>query len=535
MLTRLSVKQITLGALLLVLSLACYQLFQLYDLFEQKHIQLNEDLGRVLKNVAFIHEKENDYLKINGILQNDFKEQSKKVVAEEFERMLAGRQQVAIHDTLLVINNQLQPYLVIRGSASDTLSGISTQQVTFIRDIRQLQDFAKTAQSSKNQSKNITVHLNQELLQHIFKKAKFMNELMLQAFQENLYKDPSERINPALLEKLIYQELSKANLPRNFEFNVFNEEEEPFKLQISSKSFKATRLLKGLKTRLYPTDRFNEKLYLEVALPTQSWFVLRQMKSYFLVTLIFGFLLLLTFYSMIKTIKVQRSIDSMKSAFVSNMTHEFKTPISTISLACQAMSDKDILSSTIRQEVAPYLGMIDQENKRLEALVEGILQSSLGADRSIPLRLEPLDMLQIVREQIKLQEFKLNDQGIIKLEIVGTPQKAKGDRFHTMNLVANLLENAVKYSTNPVTIEVSLLYNNPTVFCVKDRGIGIAKEHIPKVFDRFYRVPTGDVHNVKGFGLGLSYVKSVADAHGWVVNVTSVVGEGSTFKVIITS
>ena len=238
---------------------------------------------------------------------------------------------------------------------------------------------------------------------------------------------------------------------------------------------------------------------------------------------------------MIKTIKVQRSIDSMKSAFVSNMTHEFKTPISTISLACQAMSDKDILSSTIRQEVAPYLGMIDQENKRLEALVEGILQSSLGADRSIPLRLEPLDMLQIVREQIKLQEFKLNDQGIIKLEIVGTPQKAKGDRFHTMNLVANLLENAVKYSTNPVTIEVSLLYNNPTVFCVKDRGIGIAKEHIPKVFDRFYRVPTGDVHNVKGFGLGLSYVKSVADAHGWVVNVTSVVGEGSTFKVIITS
>lgn len=533
MIPRLSVKGISIAAITLLLCLACYEIFQLKDLYIQKKEQLDEDLTRTVKNVAFIHERENENRKLNDKLYKEFKTQYRKILENEFEGLLSGRQQVSIRDTTILVKNKEESYLVINGAASDSITGVSTQQITYIKDIRQLKDFVKKTNQMPNKSEKITVHLNQQLLQHIFKKAKFMNLLMLQAFKENVYKSPKDRVNVAEVDTLLITELTKAKLPEKYQFRILNERFEPLKMNTNCKRVVSGSMNPSIRTDLFPTDKFNEKMYIEVNFPYRNLFVLRQMKPYFFITGLFAILIIVTFYILIRTIRVQSEINTIKAAFISNMTHEFKTPISTISLACQALSDKDVVSSSTTDEISPYVSMITEENQRLSALVEGILQNSIGSSLSISLHYEFLDILKILQEQINIQKFKLNKEAKIDLKVIGTPIQIKADKIHTTNLLVNLIENAVKYSKGNPQIEISIIYNKEVKVIVKDYGIGMAKEHLARIFDRFYRVPTGNVHDVKGYGLGLSYVKSIAEAHGWKINVKSEEGVGSVFELII--
>lgn len=533
MIPRLSVKGISIAAITLLLCLACYEIFQLKDLYTQKKEQLDEDLTRTIKNVAFIHERENENRKLNDKLYKEFKTQYRKILENEFEGLLSGRQQVSIRDTTILVKNKEESYLVINGAASDSITGVSTQQITYIKDIRQLKDFVKKTNQMPNKSEKITVHLNQQLLQHIFKKAKFMNLLMLQAFKENVYKSPKDRVNVVEVDTLLITELTKAKLPEKYQFRILNERFEPLKMNTNCKRVVSGSMNPSIRTDLFPTDKFNEKMYIEVNFPYRNLFVLRQMKPYFFITGLFAILIIVTFYILIRTIRVQSEINTIKAAFISNMTHEFKTPISTISLACQALSDKDVVSSSTTDEISPYVSMITEENQRLSALVEGILQNSIGSSLSISLHYEFLDILKILQEQINIQKFKLNKEAKIDLKVIGTPIQIKADKIHTTNLLVNLIENAVKYSKGNPQIEISIIYNKEVKVIVKDYGIGMAKEHLARIFDRFYRVPTGNVHDVKGYGLGLSYVKSIAEAHGWKINVKSEEGVGSVFELII--
>jgi len=530
---RLSVKGITIAAITLLLFLSCYEVFQLNDLYTQKKEQLEEDLSKTIKNVSFIYEREYENRKLNQKEYKDFKAQYRKILENEFEGLLTGRQQVSIRDTTIFVNGKEESYLVINGVASDSITGVSTQQITYIKDIRQLKAFVKKTQQKPINNENITVHLNQQLLQHILKKAKFMNLLMLQAFKENVYKSPQERVNVAELDTLLITELTKAKLPKSYKFRVLNERFEPLKMKTNCNRMVSNSINPAIRTVLFPTDKFNEKLYIEVKFPYKSLFVLQQMKPYFILTGLLGILIIVIFYFLIRTIRVQTDINNIKAAFISNMTHEFKTPISTISLACEALTDKDVVSHSTTKEISPYVAMISEENQRLGALVEGILQNAIGSSLSISLHFEFLDLLKILQEQIRIQKFKLKKEANIELKVLGTPSEIKADKIHTTNLLVNLIENAVKYSKGNPQIEIIISYNKEVKVIVKDNGIGMAKEHLPRIFDRFYRIPTGNVHDVKGYGLGLSYVKSIAEAHGWKINVKSEEGVGTIFELII--
>jgi len=530
---RLSVKGITIAAITLLLFLSCYEVFQLNDLYTQKKEQLEEDLSKTIKNVSFIYEREYENRKLNQKEYKDFKAQYRKILENEFEGLLTGRQQVSIRDTTIFVNGKEESYLVINGVASDSITGVSTQQITYIKDIRQLKAFVKKTQQKPINNENITVHLNQQLLQHILKKAKFMNLLMLQAFKENVYKSPQERVNVAELDTLLITELTKAKLPKSYKFRVLNERFEPLKMKTNCNRMVSNSINPAIRTVLFPTDKFNEKLYIEVNFPYKSLFVLQQMKPYFILTGLLGILIIVIFYFLIRTIRVQTDINNIKAAFISNMTHEFKTPISTISLACEALTDKDVVSHSTTKEISPYVAMISEENQRLGALVEGILQNAIGSSLSISLHFEFLDLLKILQEQIRIQKFKLTKEANIELKVLGTPSEIKADKIHTTNLLVNLIENAVKYSKGNPQIEIIISYNKEVKVIVKDNGIGMAKEHLPRIFDRFYRIPTGNVHDVKGYGLGLSYVKSIAEAHGWKINVKSEEGVGTIFELII--
>ncbi|MCC5924634.1 MAG: HAMP domain-containing histidine kinase, partial [Crocinitomicaceae bacterium] len=238
---------------------------------------------------------------------------------------------------------------------------------------------------------------------------------------------------------------------------------------------------------------------------------------------------------MFRTILGQRRLAEAKNDFISNMTHEFKTPISTISLACEALGDNDMIKEAQRDTIAPFVKMIGQENKRLESLVERILQSASLEKGKLKIKYEELELNEIVSLVAQKARMRVpSNKGRINLQLAPGFLYFKGDPVHTMNLVSNLVDNAIKYSKDHVDISLTTFKKyNQIHLVVSDKGIGIKKEYLDKIFDKLYRVPTGNVHDVKGFGLGLSYVKSIAEACGWEIQVQSKWNFGSDFTLII--
>jgi two-component system phosphate regulon sensor histidine kinase PhoR len=203
-------------------------------------------------------------------------------------------------------------------------------------------------------------------------------------------------------------------------------------------------------------------------------------------------------------------------------------------LACEALSDQDMVKQN-STEIAPFVKMINDENKRLGTLVERFLQSALMDRGELKLQEEKVILNDIIDEVVQNAQFRIqNSGGLIKLDLPSEIIEITSDRMHLTNVISNLVDNAIKYSSKSPQIEISLKRENKKLLLsVKDHGIGIKKEHLSKIFDKLYRVPTGNIHNVKGFGLGLSYVKAIAESHGWNVLVRSKYGEGSEFTLVM--
>ena len=215
------------------------------------------------------------------------------------------------------------------------------------------------------------------------------------------------------------------------------------------------------------------------------------------------------------------------------MTHELKTPISTISLACEALSDKDMSSNeSVRSN---YVGMISQENKRLGLLVESVLKSATWDKGDLKLKKEEFDLHQTINAVVDNILIQVESKsGTISKALSASKSTIKADQVHITNLINNLLDNANKYSPEKPEISISTEnYKEGILLVVADNGQGIKRENLTKVFEKFYRVPTGNVHNVKGFGLGLNYVKAIIERHGGEISASSVYGKGTKFNIYI--
>ena len=215
------------------------------------------------------------------------------------------------------------------------------------------------------------------------------------------------------------------------------------------------------------------------------------------------------------------------------MTHEFKTPISTISLAVEVLNDKSVEKS--QERVSNYVKMIGDENKRLSLLVENILQTAILDKGEFKLKVQSIDIHNLIEQtftNIKLQVE--NKEGQITSQLNATKPVINADRVHITNILFNLIDNALKYSKDNPDIIVSTKNDDEGIFIsVQDNGIGISKDNQKRIFDTMYRVPTGNIHNVKGFGLGLSYVKAVVEKHGGSIKVESELGKGSMFTLYL--
>ena len=243
--------------------------------------------------------------------------------------------------------------------------------------------------------------------------------------------------------------------------------------------------------------------------------------------------LIFSFYYTISTILKQKKLSEIKNDFISNMTHEFKTPISTISLACEVLNDKSIEKT--EERTGKYVKMIRDENKRLSLLVENILQTAILDKGEFKLKIQSTDIHTLIDQTIANIKLQVeNKDGEITTELHAERPLINADRVHITNIIFNLIDNALKYSNEKPVIKITTKNDREGIFIsVKDNGIGISKENQHRIFDTMFRVHTGNVHNVKGFGLGLSYVKAVVEKHGGSISVESELNKGSTFTVYL--
>jgi len=224
-------------------------------------------------------------------------------------------------------------------------------------------------------------------------------------------------------------------------------------------------------------------------------------------------------------------VAEIRDDFVNNMTHELKTPISTIGLACEALNDPDMRRS--EKQFKYFIGMIQEENKRLGTLVDNVLKAAVFGRGEMELRTDPVNLHEVIQGVIhNLAIHVKKNGGSLRCVLNAADPVIKGDKVHLTNVVINLIDNGIKYTPKKAQIVISSSnFEGGIELCISDNGIGISKEEQKKIFDKLYRVPTGNVHDVKGFGLGLSYVKAVVEKHRGEITVESEPGKGSTFRI----
>ena len=360
-------------------------------------------------------------------------------------------------------------------------------------------------------------------------------ESVLNEMLENLarigHRPMKERLNKNLIDSLLKNELLNRGIKAEFQYGVFDYDGNEVIIDSVVNINKIRQ--SGFYAQLFPNDVFEAPHVLTILFPHQKGYLIKTMWMMLSTSVLLLIIIVCTFTFTIQTIFKQKKLSEVKNDFISNMTHELKTPISTISLACEALSDKDISDKlTVRSN---YVDMIRQENKRLGLLVESVLKSATWDKGDLKLRKEEFDLHQIINavaDNILIQvESKV---GTIEKKLKAVNSIITADQVHITNLLNNLLDNANKYSPENPEISISTEnYKEGVLLAVSDKGQGIKRENLSKIFEKFYRVPTGNVHNVKGFGLGLNYVKAIVERHGGEISASSIYGKGTNFKIYI--
>ncbi len=293
----------------------------------------------------------------------------------------------------------------------------------------------------------------------------------------------------------------------------------------------------GLKNNVYK-KRLEEEatkngLELNLFLPEKKQFILEEMGTMFITSVILIVVVLVMFWRTILSLMKEKKISEHTTDFLNNMTHEFKTPLTNIALAGKMI----IKDSTTKQgdKIKHYSEIILEENEKLRLQVEQVLSMTALERGEIPLRKAELDFHELINDSLKYISIQIeNKKGNLKLNLNADKFVVMGDKTHLTNALCNLIDNAIKYSKEKpeLSIQTSDIGQNLIVI-VSDKGIGIEKEYQRKVFDKFFRVPTGDVHDVKGFGLGLAYIKKIVELHEGTIELQSEKGKGTTFTITL--
>ena len=342
-----------------------------------------------------------------------------------------------------------------------------------------------------------------------------------------------DRLNPAVLDGFLRNALQGNGITLPFHFIVYTSDgrevyrcEDYTEVDDDTDSYQQT---------LFRSDPMGQMGTVVIHFPDQKQYI-RGIASYVAPAMGFTIILLITSLITIYLIVRQKRISEMKNDFVHNMTHEFKTPISTISIAAQMLADKSISKSEATYERLG--GVITSETRRLRYQVEKVLQMSLFDNNNIALKMQELDANEIIGNVVDTFSLKVTQSGgTLDMKVEAYNPFINADEMHFTNIIFNLLDNAFKYrrEDEPLAIQVHTYNQGDTHFCISisDNGIGIAKDNLKRIFDKFYRVHTGDQHNVKGFGLGLAYVQKMVELHQGTIKASSELGKGTKFTITL--
>lgn len=276
-------------------------------------------------------------------------------------------------------------------------------------------------------------------------------------------------------------------------------------------------------------DAYNADEFMVLVLPNYKSFVFKSIGWMIVCAIFFTLAIIATFFLTVNSALRQKKLSEIKGDFINNMTHEFKTPLATISLAVDAIRNERVLQD--RQKLDYFSGIIKEENRRMNKQVETILQAAQLDKQEVQLNRKNLHLHSLLGSAIDNLHLQVEQKGgSLETDFHASKDLVSADEVHFVNLLSNILDNAVKYSRENLQIKVSTRNTGRTIRTViEDNGIGMSRETINRIFEKFYRAHTGNLHNVKGFGLGMSYVKSMVDAHDGKIRVDSTIGKGSTF------
>lgn len=365
------------------------------------------------------------------------------------------------------------------------------------------------------------------LKNQIKKKATLINDIVNELALISISKGINDRIEIDIIDSLISFELSINGINIPYQFDIIDAETEGLSFE-SNEELSVEIMASPYQISLFPNDFFIESDHLVIYFPNQSKHILKRSWKVLTTSILLVIILVALFYFSIATIFKQKKLSQVKNDFINNMTHELKTPISTISLACEALSDDHVAIEKDKRK--SYVKMINEENIRLSLLVDNVLKSAVWDSVELELNKKKVSANEVLNQVVSSFEIQVTKSGgKLVQQINSKKDDIYIDHIHFTNVIYNLLDNAKKYGgENP---EVCVVAKNTEGYYqieISDNGIGISKSEQRKVFDKFYRVPTGNIHDVKGFGLGLNYVKRIMDLHDGQIEIKSALNEGTT-------
>ncbi len=338
----------------------------------------------------------------------------------------------------------------------------------------------------------------------------------------------NSNINPTLLEEFLVAEFQNNHLNIDFEYGIFECSSDSF---VYGNYVDMNKLDKIRRVHYNPIQDHN--FYFGVLFPQKTGFIVNQMKVWLFFTGILALVISFFAYA-IYIILQQKRLSEIKADFINNMTHELKTPISTIGVSSEVIMNGSLIAQP--EKLKKYASIINQENTRLKNLVETVLRVSIMDEKKMDLSHEVIDLTELVSKAAEHFRLRVEQKmGHLNITLPASTIKIKGDKHHLTNVINNLIDNGIKYNNKKPVINLSIKSkeNSYVEVVIEDNGIGIDSKEVKNIFEKFYRVPKGNIHNVKGYGIGLYYVKNVIEDHKGKIEVESKKEVGSIFTICL--
>jgi two-component system phosphate regulon sensor histidine kinase PhoR len=489
---------------LAILLLIGLQLFWLKNALRDKEKQFDQVVLQALSDLSNKIERQETYDLISGEISPQSSDSSKTSI-DTVVKVSYSDSSVSFKQNLVIQHDD-------KGKISANITFNASSNLV-------LNDTSTIGTNVRNDSARTKSYESQ-----LVEKQKYIDNVLLRMFSGT--PDIEKRLSSDQLEAILSESLHDYGIDLKFEYAVSKWNTI---LAYQSEKFHPEKISSVYRVKLYPNDYSTQDNYLHIYFPERSNYLIKSLGfmgiSSALLTLFVVFAFGLTLYVIFK----QKKISEMKNDFVNNMTHELKTPISTISLASQMLGDKSIPETS--KNFNRISDIISQESKRLGTQVEKVLQMATIDKGNLNLRLKEIDLHNLIESVAGNFILQVENRGGLLIPSLHADDPlVMVDPMHLTNVITNLLDNAVKYSDKVPEIYIETINRNNYIdITVKDNGIGISKNNQKRIFDQFFRVPTGNVHNVKGFGLGLNYVKKIIEAHKGFITVESEMGVGTRF------